>query len=336
MMVIKMSKINTNKWHNYKMSEIGFKNYHGKRLTKKDRKPGLIPFLTAGYENQGIAEYIDNDLERYDDSITVDMFGNAFYHDYTCSGDDNIYFFINDNLGKYEKLFIVSSINSINRQKYAFKNQFRQNDADELSVKLPSLQNGKPDWDNIIEYMKREENYINQLIKTTDGVIDIKPNLVSTKGWGEFIIGKLFEIISPKVYHTCEVNETENGIPYIVRSKFNNGMKYRVEKKDEYKLNPSGVISFGAENASFFYQEEEYISGRDMYYIDTRDKSENVCLFLITCFETVTHKYSYNYGLFPKLLKKEKIELPIDKNGNPDWDYMDNYIQNIKIGKDLA
>lgn len=330
-----MSKINTSSWRNFKMSELGFENHHGKRLTKKDRKPGLIPFLTAGYENQGIAEYIGNDLEKYNNSITVDMFGNAFYHDYICSGDDNIYFFINDNLGKYEKLFIVSSLNSINRQKYAFKNQFRQNDADNLYVKLPSDIDGKPDWDNVVNYMKSEEKYVNQLIETTGEIIDIKPNMVNTIKWGEFAIGKLFDVISPKVYHTREVSEDKNGIPYIVRSKYNNGMKYRVEKKNKYVLNPSGVISFGAENASFFYQKEEYISGRDMYYIDTRNKSENICLFLIPCFETITHKYSYNYGLFPKLLKKEIIKLPIDANGDPDWIYMDNYIESIKLEQNI-
>ena len=121
-----------------------------------------------------------------------------------------------------------------------------------------------------------------------------------------------------------------DGIPYVVRSKFNNGIKYYVKKDKEFVLNPSNVISFGAENASFFYQEKEYISGRDMYYIDTRNISKNASLFIIACLETITSKYSYNFGLFPKLLKKEKIKLPVTKNGNPDFEYMDNYMNNLK------
>ena len=46
--------------------------------------------------------------------------------------------------------------------------------------------------------------------------------------------------------------------------------------------------------------------------------------------DTLTDKYSYSYGLFPDLLKKEKIKLSVDVHGNPDWDYIEKYIEKIK------
>lgn len=127
------------------------------------------------------------------------------------------------------------------------------------------------------------------------------------------------------------MKEDSDGIPYIVRSKFNNGMKYRVDRHRLSTLNPAGVISFGAENASFFYQAEEWCSGRDMYYIDTRHLSMYTCLFLISCLKPICTKYSYNYGLFPDLLNKEKIKLPIIQDNIPDWEYMENYIKNTRL-----
>lgn len=130
--------------------------------------------------------------------------------------------------------------------------------------------------------------------------------------------------------HVREVVEDVNGIPYVVRTKFNNGIKYRVTETEKMTPSPKGVISFGAENATFFYQKESFVSGRDIYYIDTRHLSEEACLFLVSCLDTLTDKYSYSYGLFPDLLKKEKIKLPADVHGNPDWDYMENYIEKIK------
>lgn len=108
-------------------------------------------------------------------------------------------------------------------------------------------------------------------------------------------------------------------------------MKYRVDKKRLSTLNPAGVISFGAENASFFYQAEEWCSGRDMYYIDTRHLSMYTCLFLISCLRPICTKYSYNNGLFPDLLNKEKIKIPVTQGNIPDWDYMDNYMKNIQL-----
>lgn len=152
--------------------------------------------------------------------------------------------------------------------------------------------------------------------------------------WKEFVVGDLFPtIVKPAVYHSHELEKCqdgETGMPYVVRSKFNNGIKCRVRDMGNIKYNPAGVISFGAENASFFYQEEKWCSGRDIYYIDTRHLSPDVCLFLIACLQTIANKYEYNYGLFPDLLKKEKIKLPVTDDDIPDWEYMDNYIQQVR------
>ena len=116
-------------------------------------------------------------------------------------------------------------------------------------------------------------------------------------------------------------------IPYVVRTKFNNGIKCRVQPVTGVTPSPAGVISWGAENATFFYQPEPFLSGRDIYYIDTREFNPLVCMFLASCLQTVVHKYPYNFGLFPDLLKEEKIKLPVIADGTPDWIYMGEYMR---------
>lgn len=146
--------------------------------------------------------------------------------------------------------------------------------------------------------------------------------------WGTFRVGEIFpHIKKPKVYHTREVKRDDKGIPYVVRSKYNNGIKYRVVRPDNI-VNPPNVISFGSENATFFFQEEDWVSGRDIYYIDVKGLSKYVCLFVIACLQQIAVKYSYNYGLFPDLLREEIIRLPITKRGLPDWEYMDSFMTN--------
>lgn len=148
--------------------------------------------------------------------------------------------------------------------------------------------------------------------------------------WKEFQIGELFpKIRKPPVLHNRQVIEDEHGIPYIVRTKFNNGLKFRVRRNDDMIPSPAGVISFGAENATFFYQPEEFVSGRDIYYIDTRALSAGACMFLTACLQPVARKYSYSYGLFPDLLKSERIKLPADQHGSPDWAYMDSFMEKV-------
>lgn len=88
---------------------------------------------------------------------------------------------------------------------------------------------------------------------------------IDTSGWKEFKLGYimvgnkkqghgLFEIVNSVAYHGKDVTETDSddGINYITRSKFNNGLKARVVRLDKFKVNPAGTISFGAENADFF------------------------------------------------------------------------------------
>lgn len=145
------------------------------------------------------------------------------------------------------------------------------------------------------------------------------------KTWTEFIFKDLgLNIIKPQVFHRREVTDASDGIEYITRTKFNNGVTAIVERT--LIVNPAGTISFGSENASFFFRPKEWISGRDIYYIDTRHLTKNTCLFLTVCLQKIASFYPYNFGLFPRLLEKEKIMLPIDNLGNPDYQYMDEYM----------
>ena len=158
----------------------------------------------------------------------------------------------------------------------------------------------------------------------------LKSKNAEFESWKTYKIKDVFpNIVKPAVYHTREVKENPEGIPYVVRSKFNNGVKYYVERPNS-NVNPAKVISFGAENATFFYQKSEWISGRDMYYIDTRGIDEYACLFITSCLQPIAEKYSYNCGMFPDLLKEERIKLPANKNGDPDYAFMEKYMRIVE------
>lgn len=167
---------------------------------------------------------------------------------------------------------------------------------------------------------------------------------IDTSEWKEFKLGYimvgnkkqghgLFEIVNSVAYHGKDVTETDSddGINYITRSKFNNGLKARVVRLDKFKVNPAGAISFGAENADFFYQTEPYITGNKMYYIDTTALSERACRFLKSIMEaTFTANYSFSDGMIPARIYDECIKLPATPDGAPDWAYMESYMANLE------
>lgn len=137
----------------FRIGEL-FEVRHGSRLNKSDRIEGDIPFVTAGFENRGVAQHVGNDVELYVNPITVDMFGNSFYQEGEVSGDDNVYFFVNDGVSGIAKQFVSAVMMAACAGQFDYGRQFRQGDADVLNVLLPATLDGNPDWDAMAEMMR--------------------------------------------------------------------------------------------------------------------------------------------------------------------------------------
>lgn len=162
-------KLDTSGWKAFQLcSDLGFVCYHGQRLNKSERLDGDIPFLTAGFENCGVAQFIGNDRDVYHKPITVDMFGNCFFHSVDCAGDDNVYFFVNDVISDLCKLFLATCIMSSTSASFEYSHQFRQNDADVLSVVLPVTVDGQPDWAWMEQYMQQQMDKAEALVEHLD------------------------------------------------------------------------------------------------------------------------------------------------------------------------
>lgn len=150
---VEIPALSEKEWNRFSLGRI-FINHHGKRLTKAARIYGSVPMLTAGESSNGITDFISNDdMPCFSNVLTVDMFGNAFNHKGTVTGDDNIYFFENESLSFYVRSFIVTCINK-QQVKFSYGKQFRQNNADNLLVMLPVTDSGEPDYAYMEQYAK--------------------------------------------------------------------------------------------------------------------------------------------------------------------------------------
>lgn len=329
-----MSKIDISAWKRFSLGKL-FRIEKGTRLTKANMKEGNINFIGASSFNNGVTAKIGN-IEHLHPANTItvsynESVGEAFYQTqkFWASDDVNV-LYPNFALNEYIAMFLLPII-KLTGQQYAFIDKWKKEDMEKDSIPLPASIGGDPDWEYMETYIKDKISMYESNIQMLTAITPPrKAEIINVGKWGKFVVGELFpKIIKPDVIHAKSVSENNEGVAYVVRSKFNNGIKCKVSPKPYYKPSPVGTISFGAENATFFYQPQEYISGRDMYYIDTRHLSKEVCLFLTTCLQTIAKQYSYNNGLFPDLLKKETIWLPITADGKPDWEFMENTISNL-------
>ena len=342
-----MKKIDISNWREFRVGNLFYKLELGIKKTDFNKKLDVseectnefnLPLVNAKHFNNGIMYYgRKEDFETA--SMTLDIVQNgaiATGDVYAQPQETGVLWdaylikpFV-DIKSELTLQFLAAVLQKGIKQKYSYEDKCIWEKLREEKILLPISPDGEPDFAYMEQYMKGIQESTKTSVSALKTLIGggTGQGKINSLQWHSFKIGDLFpDIVKPEVYHSHEVVEFEKGIPYIVRSKYNNGMKCRVKKLDSMKVSPSGVISFGAENASFFFQSEEWCSGRDIYYVNTTQYSEQVCKFLAVCFNKVTSKYNYSFGLFPDLLKEESIQLPVDEDGNPDWRFMEQFIE---------
>lgn len=326
----KPAKLNIDQWGEFKVSDL-FDFDHGKRLTKKDRIPGKIPFCTAGAENQGIADYLNGDCVIWHKPITIDMFGNTFYHNFDCAGDDNIYALINNDLSKTSKIFITSVLNRQLKQKFSFKDQFRQSDLDHLVIKLPIDAKGEPDW----EYMDNQVRHLAALSNLTITSLDPAKLPIFIGEWKEFLVNKVFNVFTgTQVPRRYLINGSQERISVTNE---NNGVISKFDENELLKSSNARILTNFVSINFFgyaFYHKNKASLEMKVHAIQRKDDvsfSENQGLYIASLLNSqYAGKYGYGNQLSSSKLKNKVIKLPVDLQGDPDWQYMDQYINWIK------
>jgi len=319
-----------------------FKNYHGKRLIKDNRVEGRIPLLTAGENNQGFAGFISNtDMPIFKDFISIDMFGNAFYHEHICSGDDNIYFFVNDNLSKNVKLFITNGIN-MNKKKYSYGKQFRQKNADKEKIMLPikKTDDNIPDWDFMESYIKelvkrKKDKYNEYLSKTIKEMTYKEIPEPKSKRWESVLLTDLFYV---KKGNQNNMNSLASGdIPLVSAKKIDNGYKDFVQDEKE-RIFAGNCITInndgdGGAGLAYYQPHAMAVDSHVTALYAKENLSKYTLLFISRCLTMQSSRFNHAYSLNNARIQKFKFMVPIDEKGQPDYEYMEQYIKNLTIRK---
>ena len=119
----------------------------GRRLKKDDQKEGKIPFIMSGVTNTGVVNYISNPVAIFPkNSITLDIFGNAFYRNFEFgAGDDTgVYWSETEEYSSKSMLFFTTAMNVAVAGQYSYGHKLRSSKSLDLTMKLPVI-NGKMD-----------------------------------------------------------------------------------------------------------------------------------------------------------------------------------------------
>lgn len=332
-----MQSLNEKEWIPVSLGDM-YINYHGKRLTKANRTMGKTPLLTAGDNDNGVAGFVaNNDMPLHSSFVSVDMFGNSFFHPYQATGDDNIYFFENDGLAERTKEF---SCVCIEKQacKFSYGKQFRQQNADELKIMLPVTDSGEPDYEYMAEYaskmrggmLMRYKNFIaGQLSQLEYKEIPA----LDEKEWKGYTLEELFSVGAGK--RLTNADKIDGDRPFIGATDNSNGITGFVDNDNASRDKNVLGVNYNGAPCIAFYHPYECIFTDDVkrLHLLHHEDNEYVLLFFKAIVMQQQTKYSYGYKFKEKRMLRQKLMVPVTDNGKPDYEYMEQYTKNMMYRK---
>ncbi|MCD8375989.1 MAG: restriction endonuclease subunit S, partial [Oscillospiraceae bacterium] len=169
------------------------------------------------------------------------------------------------------------------------------------------------------------QNYIQYIATNHHAGGGITP--LNEKEWREFIIGSMFFVKRPQ--SRSEKQYEPGTIPFVASGNANNGVINYFSPHESDVLDKRGCITVSPVDGSAFYQETDFLgrggagSSIILLYNDRMNKYSG--LFLSKMVRQTCSKYNYGKMGNQESIKREKIMLPVDENGIPDWRYMEQY-----------
>ena len=150
--------------------------------------------------------------------------------------------------------------------------------------------------------------------------------MIDTSNWKEFRIGDLFEQKRGKEASPNRV--LDGNIPMINETSTNNGFtKYG---KSEHILKGNAITVSVNYATTVFYQEHDFIASVNILVLYNENLNCRNAMFICAILRKAHEKYDYNHKISKDRLNDEIILLPATSSGEPDWDFMEQYIAELE------
>lgn len=333
--------IDTSTWKEFRVGDL-FRIEPAKGKNQQELIEGDdVPYIAASKENNGFNRMVS--VEGHEDWVSK---GNClqFVHigdaaaghvnyipsDFIgMSGKSSCAY--NDRLNEYNGLFIASIIVHTNNGKYSFKDSWTGSKVSNTIIKLPATSDGQPDWDYMESYMKAVMEESEKSLENLRKADDTK-HLIDVSGWDEFSCKELFECKNTGNILARDVIDGSGNTPYVTASGYNNGVVAHIDASN-YEIIKGHCILVGGKTFTITYQKDDFVSN-DSHNFTIRVKDYDISdldyLYLASMIYTYFgQKYSWNDAVTKDKLLDESIPLPITSTGEPDWQYMEDYMQRI-------
>lgn len=153
------------------------------------------------------------------------------------------------------------------------------------------------------------------------------------KRWKSFFVVDVFDTIQ-RGKRLKTADHVAGSVPYVSSSALNNGV-------DNFVSNDKGVRKFSdclslANSGSVgttFYEPFEFVASDHITHLKNEEFNKYHYLFLATMTSRLSQKYNFNREINDKRISREIILLPLNDEGVPDYEYIEQYSKNLLYKK---
>lgn len=332
-------QIENKKWLPFKITDLfevkGTKTTPLKILKTKDETEQLYPYVTTKSDFMGV----DGFFKFFTEEGNVIVFdsatdGNIHYQETRFSASDHVEKLVPKfDMNKYVGFFMVASIRYALKNKFSYGYKLSQTRIKRQILMLPVNDNEEPDFRYMEDYVKNTyaieiQNFSKNIIEKLDAYEYKDIPSLNEVCWDSFFIESIGDVKSGK--DITKKSMVSGDTPYISATALNNGVSAFVGNEnttlEKYciSINRNGSVGYAfyhPYNALFSNDCRKLITGLDKY----------CSLFIVNQIKAQKDKYNYGYKMGTNRIKRQKILLPINDEGEPDYNYMRQYLINTEI-----
>ncbi|MGN8462338.1 restriction endonuclease subunit S [Helicobacter pylori] len=303
------SQLNAIKWGEFRLGDL-FEIYTGSLLSQEDLAKGDIVRISVKSDNNGVYGHFDTlknkKARHFENFISVNFFGNCFYHPYLASVEMKVHVLKlkNRTLTKRIGLFLANQLNKCFYGQFTYGTQLSSSKLkhNNFKIQLPlkPTANAQTLEDIDFTFMEKfiaeleqcrlaelqaylkatglsnttlsnaEENALNVFNGNNSGGGNTPCGLT----WQSFKLGDLFEIEKTLSFNKDALTQGQD-YDYITRTSQNQGVLQTTGFVNAENLNPPFTWSLGLLQMDFFYRKKSWYAGQFMRKITPKTEIKN-------------------------------------------------------------
>ena len=195
-----------------------------------------------------------------------------------------------------------------------------------IRIMLPTTSTGEPDFKFMEDYIKELMNkkilqYKAYVAKAFEEcMIDF-----CSKKWEPFPVPDIFEEIQ-RGKRLKNADHIAGIVPYVSSTALNNGVDdFIVDTEGTRVFSDCISLANSGSVGSAFYEPFRFVASDHITHLSCTNANMYIYLFLISVIKAQKSNFNFNREINDQRIKRMRIMLPVDGDGNPDYAFMEQY-----------